>query len=298
LPAAQLASLRVTATPPNAIIRIDGEGANAGTWEGTVVVGRRLVQVTAPGYADTSFVLELAGGSKAEQHVTLSRAVVAPGTLEIRSDPPGARIVVDGEPRGQSPLALQLAAGEHAIEATLAGRDPVFRRVRVHADSTVPLVLTLGVPSIDVVVTTDPVGARVTVDRKSLGMAPATATGLAAGRHTFRVELAGYTPRDTTVEVAAGLRQVHVQLQREPPGELEVRGDLAARLYIDGEPVGTAHLYNWKVPLAAGRHMVRVVPSAGEPIETSVQVTAGEKLTYEYTTNGIQKVPAGGGGPQ
>jgi hypothetical protein len=90
---------------------------------------------------------------------------------------------------------------------------------------------------------------------------------------------------------------VHVQLAREPPGELEIRGDLAARLYIDGEPIGTAHLYNWKVPLPAGRHAVRVVPSAGEPIETHVTITAGEKVTYEYTASGIQRA-AGGGGPR
>jgi hypothetical protein len=226
--------------------------------------------------------------------VRVQAAPPALGNLDVASDPPGARVVVDGEPRGASPLTLALAPGEHVVEATMPGREPVWRRIVVHADSTLRVDLALAVPTVQLVVTTDPVGALVGVDAKSLGAAPATAAGLTPGTHVFRVELPGWTTRDTTVQVTAALRQIHVQLQREPPGELEVRGDLAARLYVDGDPVGTAHLYNWKVPLAAGRHVVRVVPSAGEPLEASIQIEAGARIVYEYTAAGIQKAAAGG----
>jgi serine/threonine-protein kinase len=56
----------------------------------------------------------------------------APPVLTIETDPPGALIVVDGKEAGRSPLTLDtLSLGEHSVAATLTGRKPAERQVKL-----------------------------------------------------------------------------------------------------------------------------------------------------------------------
>jgi serine/threonine-protein kinase len=56
----------------------------------------------------------------------------APAVLTIETDPPGALIRVDGKEAGRSPLTLDtLAPGEHKVSATLEGRRPAERQVKL-----------------------------------------------------------------------------------------------------------------------------------------------------------------------
>jgi hypothetical protein len=43
------------------------------------------------------------------------------GTVTIETDPTGARIVLDGQPAGKSPVALTVAAGRHVIQVQAEG---------------------------------------------------------------------------------------------------------------------------------------------------------------------------------
>ncbi len=43
------------------------------------------------------------------------------GTLEVVSDPPGAQVLVDGEPVGAAPVSRAVKPGKHAVEARRAG---------------------------------------------------------------------------------------------------------------------------------------------------------------------------------
>jgi len=56
----------------------------------------------------------------------------APPILTIETDPPGALIKVDGKEAGLSPLTLDtLALGEHSVAASLEGRKPAERQVKL-----------------------------------------------------------------------------------------------------------------------------------------------------------------------
>ncbi|MFW6106587.1 MAG: SUMF1/EgtB/PvdO family nonheme iron enzyme [bacterium] len=59
--------------------------------------------------------------------------VMKPPVLRIESDPPGAAVKVDGKDVGDTPLDLELAAGEYRVHAEKAGCEPWERRVRFDA---------------------------------------------------------------------------------------------------------------------------------------------------------------------
>jgi hypothetical protein len=77
----------------------------------------------------------------AEAHDMVSSAAAqvaaGPGPEQVRvhvtSDPPGARVEIDGEPAGTAPFEVTLAGGEHAFRATLDGRQPALERIAVSA---------------------------------------------------------------------------------------------------------------------------------------------------------------------
>ena len=53
------------------------------------------------------------------------------GTLSVRTTPPGARVAIDGEPAGATPLEQGLRSGPHVVELSLDGHYPERREVTV-----------------------------------------------------------------------------------------------------------------------------------------------------------------------
>src|SRR5262249_53590013 len=49
---------------------------------------------------------------------------LAMGTLEIEAKPVGARIAIDGSPKGQTPARFELSAGKHLVRVERAGYFP------------------------------------------------------------------------------------------------------------------------------------------------------------------------------
>jgi hypothetical protein len=66
------------------------------------------------------------------------------GTLEVKSDPPGATIRLDGDPVGVTPITLTTRAGDHVISFELAGHtSPPDVKVAVTAGGMTPVSRTL-----------------------------------------------------------------------------------------------------------------------------------------------------------
>jgi hypothetical protein len=69
-------------------------------------------------------VVELAHRQSAALGERLSKLTPLPGRLDIRSRPGGATITVDDATIGSTPLDVELDAGPHRLQATLAGHAP------------------------------------------------------------------------------------------------------------------------------------------------------------------------------
>ncbi len=88
----------------------------------------RVIPLTIQANVQTAQYIELQG-------------VQATGTLEIRSEPSGARVLIDGQPRGTTPAMIRdLAAGDHAVVLELGGRK-VTQAVKIDPGSTAQLMV-------------------------------------------------------------------------------------------------------------------------------------------------------------
>lgn len=80
----------------------------------------------------------LAAGAAAERLLE-STPLAALGFLRVESAPPGIAVRIDGARAGTTPLRRSIPAGEHRVELTPSGRDPIerFATVRPREEASV-----------------------------------------------------------------------------------------------------------------------------------------------------------------
>jgi hypothetical protein len=143
------------------------------------------------------------------------RALLAEVTVQVTPD--NATVTVDGRGVGNAPLPkpLQIAAGNHTIEASAEGFVTQKRDVMISAG--VPISVKLALKEIPrtgkVRVTSTIPQAMVAIDGKVIGAAPVE-TELVAGGHTLEVSAPKYELHREELVVAVGqTREVPVRLE-------------------------------------------------------------------------------------
>ena len=141
-------SVAVTSEPSGSPVLVDGVARGVTPFTLSLQPGSHRVEVGA-GTQARSQAVNVTRGGVASMHVELrpspESAAFAPGTggLQITTDPAGARVSIDGEPRGTAPLsALDLKAGEHVVTVRGA-RDSVNRTVAVREGTTTALIVSM-----------------------------------------------------------------------------------------------------------------------------------------------------------
>jgi hypothetical protein len=144
------------------------------------------------------------GANPRELALALVRDIYkATGTAELRSNPPGARVFVDGAEVGITPIELRLPIGFHDISFQLPEHSPAEQRVEVAGEqaAVVDAKLTL-LPAL-LVLEGLPPDAVVSVD----GAAPVTAQqpiSLPPGAHKIEVTAPGHEPLRDEITVTPG----------------------------------------------------------------------------------------------
>jgi len=145
---------------------------------------------------------------------------VESGRLLVRSTPAGAGVLVDGQSRGVTPLALrELAFGAHTIEVSHPGHDTRQQRVTLSErrrarsvdfrlrPTSVPVPTTGATNSTgSLQVTSRPSGAQVFVDDNLIGTTPFLLSNVEAGSRRVRIELPGYKVWTTSVQLEPSAR--------------------------------------------------------------------------------------------
>ena len=226
--------------------------------------------------ADVTTPLSPLRSSSATQEVS--------GRLIVRSDPAGAKVLVDGRSQGVTPLNLAgVAAGSHRVVVSGAGRD-VQQTVQVEAGSTVSIVIPLRPTAERSAYGRVSIVAPLEVDifegDALVGTSRMPELVLSPGPHTLRVVNEAFGFQDTRkIEVAAGERlSVPVYV---PEGELNINALPWAEVSIDGNRIGETPLGNLK--LAVGPHVATFRhPELGEKtVSFAVKVGVPARVTAD-----------------
>jgi len=195
----------------------------AGTADGLLVAARR---------AAGALVLE--GGPA---------AIEGRGMIHVKSIPPGASVELDGRRiQGGTPLTIDgVFAGVHELELVAEGRTG-RATVVVRPDEVSRVEVEVGaVERVKIKVFTEPPDARVYLDGAERGLSPLILVDVPAGRHTVRLERAGY-------DVKEGEYSFDAEEARKNPGEaFELRETLLREtvgLEVRTEPEGCGVVVN------------------------------------------------------
>ncbi|MEW6429991.1 MAG: PEGA domain-containing protein [Myxococcota bacterium] len=203
------------------------------TWEVLYNIGLTERRLFRYGQAVQTFARYLEEGGKrvpkdrrdnVQRELEQISALTAKVTVKV--DGPPARLFVDGEPLGVTPLpdAVLLGSGPHTFKAERDGFIPVEKSLEVVSRKDVTLELVLkpkedtSAPA-DVTIESSPPGAIITIDGKLAGLAP-TKVKLLPGGHEVLADLEGFATTRIEVVVSAGQsRKVTVAMEKGGGGE-------------------------------------------------------------------------------
>lgn len=175
------------------------------------------------GYKDETRELRLAPGDSQSLAVQLKGQ---PAKLAVVSSPEGAKVFVDDDYQGKTPVTIStLAGGAHKIRIELVGHEPVTRDVTLEngAVKTEEFKLESMLGRFEIV--TIPAGAKVSVDGRTVGTTHGqggsarsqifAVEGIAAGEHSVLIHLDGYQDTSRRIVVKAkDTGRLTVKLQR------------------------------------------------------------------------------------
>jgi serine/threonine-protein kinase len=213
-----------------------------------------------------------------------------PGVITVRSDPPGAAILIDGQRRSErTPATLrQLPLGRYTVTITADGFVPYRQPVeltRTQPQATVsatlerPSASTLGVARVE----TTPPGARILLDGRDTELVtPATVPALEPGvQHTIAVSKDGWVTQTVPFVVEAGqVQEIRLTLERTPLGPQEhllfvITDPPEARVQLDTHWYETGSPYEFRIP--ARRYRLRVARDGFRTHERDITLRGGQQ---------------------
>jgi hypothetical protein len=200
-----ISSLVVRSEPPGASISIDGKPVGVGPYEGKdLSPGKYKIRVLKEGYEPWEAEQKVEAGKSVE---VVSKLKAIEGSLEISSEPSGARVYFNGNPAGDTPLTLlQIPYGFHLIRVDREGYEPHEEQVQVKDSQKARILVALKKRAGELRVETEPPGAQVYLNGKSAGVSPYEGKDLSPGPVKIRVMKEGYETWERDVKVEPGKR--------------------------------------------------------------------------------------------
>jgi formylglycine-generating enzyme required for sulfatase activity/serine/threonine protein kinase len=189
-------------------IQSDPPGAHFSLWseDGQVsrdgVTPQRVVDLPTGKYSaivrrgdwEANDTIEIQRGATARKSFLFVNAMT-----NITSEPSGAEIVVDGKPRGRTPLKIELPARAHEVGAHLDGWAEQRQQfvIAPQKENAAHFVFANG----SVKITSAPGGATVIAHGRELGQTPLVIEEVKPGNVSYELRLSGYKPGSVTGKV-------------------------------------------------------------------------------------------------
>jgi PEGA domain-containing protein len=274
-PPVQTGKLAIETRPGNLEILVDGQSRGATPLILDLPPGSHTVTVRGA-TEDRVVPVTIAAGAEINQYFEMKVAepVIVTGRVSVVTDPPGARVAVDGKPRGVSPILVEeLTTDKHTITVT-SPTGSAERTVTVAAGATASVMFSLPKLSGPVggwLAVSAPFSVEVAEHDDVIGTSDSSRIMLQAGRHEIVLANRSVGYEETrSVDVTAGKT---VNLRIAPPKvSVSVNARPWADVTLDGTSLGQTPIANLSVTVGPHELVFRH-PSLGERKQT-VMVTA------------------------
>jgi eukaryotic-like serine/threonine-protein kinase len=279
-------NLTINTRPIDAEVLIDG--TRRGTTPLTLSLTPGTHTITVRNAGDERIVpLTIASGAEVSHYFEMKPAelAVVVGRVSVVTDPPGARVSVDGKARGTSPITVtDLTPADHKVTVT-SDTGSAERTITVTAGGTASVMFSLPKVSGPVggwLAITAPFDIEVVEHDDVIGTGGTSKIMLAAGRHdiTLLNRSLGYQEA-RKVDVTAGKT---LSIKVDPPKvNISVNARPWADVSLDGASLGQTPISNLQV--AVGTHeMVFRHPQLGERRQSvTVTVKGPNRIAADLT---------------
>jgi hypothetical protein len=269
-------TLAVNTDPAGLAVTIDGQPRGVSPVRLPLPSGNHVLEVTSQ--ADRRSVpVTITAGAEVTQFIEMPKAkTVASGQLQIRTEPSGARVSVDGQRRGTSPMTVAgLSPGTHTVMVE-GEMGMMTNDVKVQAGAVSSLVLRLtaprGAPLSGYISVTAPAEVQLLEKGRLLGTSRSDRIMASVGKHDLEIVNDALGFRETrTVNVSAG--EVTAFALNWPKGSIALNAVPWADVWVDGERVGETPIGNMSLPVGPHEILFRH-PELGEQRYNAVVTVA------------------------
>jgi hypothetical protein len=272
-----LGTLSVQTNPPGVAVFVDGEGHGNTPARISLKAGSHILELRGQG-VPRSIPITITAGTEASQYLEFAETPKV-GSLLVQSDPPGARVTIDGVDRGPAPAQVAgLAPGEHDVVVQADGGPPVRQKVKIEAGVTASILTPVATASAGPVSGWLTVKAPVSIEVR--GTTDTQNIMLAPGPHDVELvnETLGYRAT-RTVQVPPG-KVAAISLDM-PQGTININAAPWAEVFVDGRRVGDTPIGNLSLPIGPHEVLFRH-PQLGEKRQAvSVTLHAPVRLSVD-----------------
>lgn len=280
-------NIAISSVPSGALVYLDEDKKGQRTpfriWR---AAGSHRIKIEHPDYLDESGQFQVESEKPFQKTYELKPAYI----IDIISDPLGAAVFINGEPRGETPqLRIKLAKKAGLLKIEKLGYVSHTEELLLNPGLNHPKNIRLERLLVNVSIKTTPSGAMITIDEKQLGPSPQNQR-LETGAHTLKIEKEGYQTEKIPIEFYQNYDKTFV-LSPAKYGFVEVMAYPRATVTVDGNPVldkrgallvfdTAAKKLRWRV----GPHDVKFT-SLGSEGELSETVTVDSDKIYRVYAN-------------
>ncbi|MCZ6601926.1 MAG: serine/threonine protein kinase [Planctomycetota bacterium] len=253
IPPAVPASLEIRSAPEGARVTFQGEDLGVTPLSASdVTPGEGELVVELKGYERHVENVKIDGGDAFSREITLH---IILATVQITSEPAGASIFLDGEPKGEAPVNLtEFPPGDYEIRAEMEGYETKTVPAEIVGGDNPPVSISLEARPATLRVSTQPSGARIRIDGQYVGKSPLSKE-LSAGKHRLEARLPLHEAQKWEMELAPGKLATH---------EVELKRPDDVRRFIDGVSEAEGFLKD-SLKLRAWDRMNQILKDVGFP---------------------------------
>lgn len=210
------------------------------------------------------------------------------GNIIITSEPSGAKVLLNGEQIGITPLKREYTDGEYKLTLQHANYLDLNTSIAIRKGANIKRNYKLNLLPGAFKIITEPAGAKVSLNGKFIGNSPVTITDqLANQEHQLLIQLAGFAPQKHKIRTTPGKEETFSYNLKRNRGDLEfIINPPGVTIYIDGEKYGvtekadtskTSKLISVK-NMTPGTHTIRYTHRRAIPSSKTkrVEIIAGE----------------------